>query len=72
MDDKHRGGGSSSRFSLRRVSVNQQSAVLVDPGCQRCQHCWMRRQGALSSLTSTSAADQGVSGAFQTGRHPCL
>lgn len=72
MDEKHRGDGSSHRFLLRQVSASQPSTVPVDPGCQRCQHCWMRRRGALSSLSGASSTDPGVSEAFQTRGSPCL
>jgi hypothetical protein len=72
MDNKLRGESSSHRFSLRQVSSSQRSAVPVDPGCQRCQQCWIRRRGAFSSMASLSARNESVSGAFQTRSHPCL
>lgn len=72
MEPNHAGKSSTSRFSLRQVNASQRSAVPVDPGCQRCQHCWMRRQLPLSPIIGASATGQSIPGKREsTGGHVC-
>ena len=45
---------SSSRFHLQSVSTSTRNAI-GDIGCQRCQHCTLRRWWAHTSITATTS-----------------
>lgn len=44
MEHKQPEKRSSSLFHFQCVKTNQRSEAVVDTGCQRCQHCMMRRR----------------------------
>lgn len=59
MKTNHAGENSSSRFSVRLVRTSHQSAMAVDPGCQRCQHCTLRRFMLHAAITNHAVVDKG-------------
>ena len=60
MDRKQVRTGSSSRFQLQRVSTNTRNATFVDTGCQRCQHCTLRRWGMRPASTEMEPINGGM------------
>jgi hypothetical protein len=64
----------TSRFSLQQVSASTRKAMGVDTGCQRCQHCMLRRLWPQAfASTSTPIVAQSVPKVCseETGSHLC-
>ncbi|MGH2508605.1 MAG: hypothetical protein ACRDHZ_14570 [Ktedonobacteraceae bacterium] len=58
MNSKHAREDASSRFRFQHVSTSTREAIMVDTGCQRCQHCLFRRlRPLIDTTTSTSLID---------------
>lgn len=71
MERKQIGAISSSRFRFQQVRTNQRSEITVDMGCQRCQHCMLRRQLWHAAVVGLPALDQNTPDEKQEGGHPC-
>lgn len=61
-----------SRFSFQKVHRSQQSASVVDPGCRRCQYCWIRQQLSLANAGATTLSQRTPGGEREKeGGTPC-
>jgi hypothetical protein len=46
-----------TRFRFHKVTTSQPRHQ-IDPGCQRCQHCFMRRWQQVALLSNASGREQ--------------
>jgi hypothetical protein len=62
-----------SRFFFQKVRVSHQNTRVVDPGCQRCQHCRMRQQLSCAANGGATTLSQCAPGAEREneGGVPC-
>ena len=73
MSNEQAGKASPSRFSLQQLSTSTRNRVTIDTGCQRCQHCMMRRLWLQRGVTKALNTDQDVSSGIpeEIGSRPC-
>ena len=55
MNSNHAREASSSRFQIQQVSTSTRNVMMADMGCQRCQHCTLRRLRVHRQATASTS-----------------